>query len=101
MIDEKALSSAMEAYSPQTQSQPDRGRLARAIAAYLESAKPKEAEGQPASRQPAPMADVILRLRHREASYRVSGPRVMADMLEEAADEIESLRAMLSAAGER
>jgi hypothetical protein len=45
MIDEKALSSAMEAYSPQTQSQPDRGRLARAIAAYLESAKPKEADG--------------------------------------------------------
>jgi hypothetical protein len=44
-IDEKALSSAMEAYSPQTQGQPDRARLARAIAAYLESAKPKEAEG--------------------------------------------------------
>lgn len=36
-MDEKALSRAMEAYSPQTQSQPDRARLARAIAAYLEA----------------------------------------------------------------
>ncbi|WP_089177304.1 hypothetical protein [Bosea sp. AS-1] len=40
MIDEKALSSAMEAYSPQTQSQPDRDRLARAIAAYLQALSP-------------------------------------------------------------
>lgn len=34
-LDDKALSSAMEAYSPQTQGQPDRDRLDRAITAYL------------------------------------------------------------------
>jgi hypothetical protein len=34
-LDEKALSSAMEAYSLHTQGQPDRTRLARAIRAYL------------------------------------------------------------------
>jgi len=47
-LDEKALQCAMEAYSPQTQGLPDRGRLSRAITAYLQalrSGSTGEAEG--------------------------------------------------------
>jgi len=40
MVDEKALTAAMEAYHPSTVGRPDRDRLARAIVAYLQALSP-------------------------------------------------------------
>jgi Asp/Glu/hydantoin racemase len=97
MLDEKALSSAMEAYSPQTQGQPDRARLARAIAAYLESAKPKESEGLTALAAACP---TILKAGEKLEADRVSGKVVVGCYGDVPAVEFKRLAAMLSAAGD-